>query len=127
MKNFEIINDSPVKSLFVPTEISPKEDSTPSSKSDLNLEKNLMKELHFPFATTNNHIGELAKFYRDCYNAPQLHDWDSTEEEDLETPKNSSLPVDELTKQLQAFEICVGTYDKMLSSLASSKSSTTSA
>ncbi|KAL5285490.1 ATG13 family protein [Megaselia abdita] len=127
-KNFEVINDSPAKSLFVPSEISP---VTTTSKSDLNLEKSLMKELSFPFATTNNHIGELAKFYRDCYNAPQLHNWEEeADEEDLETPfkeTSSQQPVDELTKQLQAFEICLDNYEKMLSSLGSSKSSTTSA
>lgn len=129
MKNFEVINDSPAKSLFVPAEIPPKQDSQTSSKSDLNLEKSLMKELHFPFATSNNHIGELAKFYRDCYNAPQLHNWEDADEEDLEKSEiqSSNQPVDELTKQLQAFEICLDNYDKMLSSLASSKSSTTSA
>lgn len=144
--NFQVItnnSNSPVKSLFVPTEITPKVDSiSKHTKSDFNLEKSLIKELHFPFATSNNHIGELAKFYRDCYNAPKLHDWDE-DEEDLEghlvtrnknqnknsptataaATESANSEVDPLTKQLQDFEIRFDDYDKLLSSLASSTTS----
>uniref|UniRef100_A0A336LVL8 Autophagy-related protein 13 n=1 Tax=Culicoides sonorensis TaxID=179676 RepID=A0A336LVL8_CULSO len=35
-------------------------------------DEKLFKELHFPFATQNTPISDLAKFYRECFNAPPL-------------------------------------------------------
>ncbi|XP_059609129.1 autophagy-related protein 13 homolog [Phlebotomus argentipes] len=73
-------------------------------------DENLLKELHFPFATTNTPISDLAKFYRDCFNAPPLQGFS-------DSPLDEDIEVDDLTKQLEQFETSLGDFDSLVTSL----------
>lgn len=70
---------------------------------------------------------DLAKFYRDCFNAPPLHVFSepptvlngdavniAAAEEIFETDDNE---VDTLTKELEQFETALGQYDTLVTSL----------
>lgn len=84
-------------------------------------DERLLKELHFPFATANTPISDLAKFYRECFNAPPLQHFST----DLSTDSTSTLyddddnnqSIDDLTKQLEQFETSLPDYDGMIQSL----------
>uniref|UniRef100_A0A1A9WMQ7 Autophagy-related protein 13 n=1 Tax=Glossina brevipalpis TaxID=37001 RepID=A0A1A9WMQ7_9MUSC len=73
-------SQSPVKSLFVPVPPATRHSSAPHLPMHANHaaaaysadDKNLLKELNFPFASPTSHVNDLAKFYRDCYHAPPL-------------------------------------------------------
>lgn len=73
---------------------------------------------------------DLAKFYRDCFNAPPLHAFTieqpentlngdavnmAAAEEIFETDVDSD--VDSLTQQLEKFETSLGDFDTLVSSL----------
>jgi autophagy-related protein 13 len=64
----------------------------------------------FPFATTNTAIGDLAKFYRECFNAPPLQQFNEVSADD----ENS---IEDLTKQLEQFETSMENYDTLVTSL----------
>lgn len=113
-KNLEDV-DSPVIPMFVPTKY--EEEISEESLLNLDIEKQLMEEVHYPFATTSNH-NDLAQFYREFFNAPKLHDWGNPTNDVKETSSvSTSANVDELTKQLQVYETCVDVYDKLLTTL----------
>lgn len=70
---------------------------------------------------------DLAKFYRDCFNAPPLHSFiqpllpldgdavsNAAAEEILE---GDSEDMDNLTKQLEQFETSLGDYESLVTSL----------
>uniref|UniRef100_A0A1L8DV56 Autophagy-related protein 13 n=1 Tax=Nyssomyia neivai TaxID=330878 RepID=A0A1L8DV56_9DIPT len=73
-------------------------------------DEKLLKELHFPFATTNTPISDLAKFYRDCFNAPPLQGFS-------DSPLDDDIEVEDLTKQLEQFETSLGDFDSLVTSL----------
>ncbi|XP_037034985.1 autophagy-related protein 13 homolog isoform X2 [Bradysia coprophila] len=75
-------------------------------------DERLMKELHFPFATPNTPMNDLAKFYRDCFNAPPLQEF-------THTPVEEEVTVDDLTMQLEQFETSLGDYDALVTSICS--------
>lgn len=75
---------------------------------------------------------DLAKFYRDCFNAPPLHAFSvdlpentlngdavnmAAAEEIFETDVDTDSDVDSLTKQLEKFETSLGDFDTLVSSL----------
>lgn len=66
---------------------------------------------HFPFATTNTPIGDLAKFYRDCNHAPPLQGLS-----DEALPEEES-EIDDLTQKLEEFETALPEFDSLMSSL----------
>lgn len=90
-------------------------------------DEKLLKELHFPFATHQTPISDLAKFYRECFNAPPLQqfseiDSSSTNNSAEEQGSSSSVPVrnesiDDLTQQLEKFETSLNDYDTLVTSL----------
>lgn len=67
---------------------------------------------HFPFATPNTPMNDLAKFYRDCFNAPPLQEF-------IQTPVEEEVTVDDLTMQLEQFETSLGDYDALVTSICS--------
>lgn len=68
---------------------------------------------HFPFATNNTPISDLAKFYRDCFNAPPLNEFN-------EPQTNDETSVENLSKQLEQFETSLGEYDSLVTSCCQS-------
>lgn len=68
---------------------------------------------HFPFATTSSPIGDLARFYRECYHAPPLQTFDAPEMKPIDA-------IGDVTEQLQQFEVSLGEFDSMVSSLCQS-------
>ncbi|CAO1333326.1 unnamed protein product [Diamesa hyperborea] len=90
-----------------------------SLKGDSNEEDLLLKELKFPFAT-NSPIGDLARFYRECFNAPPLQGFNEPIFDEVECEETD----DELTKQLEQFETSLGDFDSMLTSLCDSNNET---
>ena len=73
----------------------------------------------FPFAT-NSPIGDLARFYRECFNAPPLQGFNEPIFDEVECEETD----DELTKQLEQFETSLGDFDSMLTSLCDSSNET---
>ncbi|XP_063698542.1 autophagy-related protein 13 homolog isoform X2 [Culicoides brevitarsis] len=101
-------------------------------------DEKLFKELHFPFATQNTPISDLAKFYRECFNAPPLQfaELDNSPTSTVDVVDGSSgannsatdaaaatetiercSSINDLTKQLEQFETSLGDYDKLVTSL----------
>lgn len=72
----------------------------------------------FPFANQSP-IGDLAKFYRDCFNAPPLESF--TLEGDPTFEEVEEDPVSDLTKQLEQFETSLNTFDGLITSLCESE------
>lgn len=68
---------------------------------------------HIPFATTTTPISDLAKFYRECFHAPQLNAFT----EEIEEEENEAI--ENVTEQLEQFELSLGDYDSLVSSLCS--------
>lgn len=112
-------------------------------------DEKLFKELHFPFATENTPISELAKFYRECFNAPPLQQFaelETTTAAATTTTLTGSGPdkmaegslganpgavtnliernnsINDLTKQLEQFETSLGDYDTLVTSLCQQNS-----
>lgn len=82
-------------------------------------------------------MSDLAKFYRECFNAPQLQQFSEIDESSAavtssspvescstvttsENIKNTSI--DDLTKQLEQFETSLGDYDSLVTSLCQQES-----
>ncbi len=72
-----------------------------------------------PFANQSP-IGDLAKFYRDCFNAPPLESF-SVIEDDPTFEDVEEDPVVDLTKQLEQFETSLNTFDGLITSLCESQ------
>lgn len=66
----------------------------------------------FPFATTTP-IGDLAKFYRECFNAPPLKAFNDSLFDEAEPEEQ----IEDLTKQLEQFETSLEEYDTLVTSL----------
>ncbi|CRL04695.1 CLUMA_CG017759, isoform A [Clunio marinus] len=79
----------------------------------------LLKELHFPFANQSP-IGDLAKFYRECFNAPPLESFTVETEPTFDQVENE-VAVDDLAKQLAEFETSLNEFDGLLTSLCESE------
>ncbi|XP_055603999.1 autophagy-related protein 13 homolog [Uranotaenia lowii] len=105
-------------------------------------DERLLKELHFPFAATNSPMGDLAKFYRECSNAPPLQEFNQlsnvisnvddeeaanaddagrilTGADTVETDEDEAA-VDDLTRQLQQFETSLPEFETLVTSLCQS-------
>lgn len=99
---------SPIRSLLVPA---PEELKKPL-KTSLSIpdDENLLKELHFPFASANTEAGDLAKFCRDVFCAPKL---------DLQLIRPPSRPasLENLSKQLDQFETSLDDYESLVKSM----------
>lgn len=102
-------------------------------------DEKLFKELHFPFATQNTPISDLAKFYRECFNAPPLQQFAELDESATVTTTEDTVDgnsganaaaaapiaatierndsIHDLTKQLEQFETSLGDYDTLVTSL----------
>lgn len=99
---------------------------------------NYFRRQHLPFATDSTPISDLARFYRECFNAPPLslerqrtnsgnsgekmNNSDEVTLGDLnELPEDEEDEeddgVDELTRQLDRFETSLGDYDTLMTSL----------
>ncbi|KAG5678256.1 hypothetical protein PVAND_007948 [Polypedilum vanderplanki] len=107
---------------------SPKENSgtSPSSfKSRWSMRENkeddkLLKELQFPFANQSP-IGDLAKFYRECFNAPALESFALENAEPVFEEVEDDEAVNDLTKQLEQFETSLNEFDGLITSLCESE------
>lgn len=102
-------------------------------------DERLLKELSLPFATANSPIGDLAKFYRECSNAPPLQEFNQLsniisnvdDEEAANADDGGRIltgaddPVDEddiddLTRQLELFETSLPEFETLVTSLCQS-------
>ncbi|XP_055324779.1 autophagy-related protein 13 homolog [Sitodiplosis mosellana] len=103
-----------------------------SSKTLSREEDRILKEMSFPFATATP-MKDLAKFYRDCFNAPPLHAFSeplpplvlngdavnmAAAEEIIETEANDQA-ADAVTKLLEQFETSLPDYETLVTSLCS--------
>lgn len=77
----------------------------------INLSLSSIQLQHFPFATSNTPIGDLAKFYRECKQAPPLQGLS-----DEALPEEES-EIDDLTQKLEDFETALPEFDSLVSSL----------
>jgi autophagy-related protein 13 len=102
-KNADLLGTSPS---------SQKSASRWSLKSDRDDDK-LLKELQFPFATGQSPLGDLAKFYRECFNAPPLQGFNDSLFDEGETEEQ----IEDLTKQLEQFETSLENFDTLVTSL----------
>lgn len=84
----------------------------------------LLKELHFPFANQSP-IGDLAKFYRECFNAPPLESFTTETDPTFDQVENETV-VDDLTRQLAEFETSLNEFDGLITSLCESENQTNS-
>jgi autophagy-related protein 13 len=84
-----------------------------------NKDDKFLKELQFPFANQSP-IGDLAKFYRECFNAPPLESF-TTLESDPTFEDVEADTIDDLTKQLEQFETSLSEYDGLITSLCESE------
>ncbi|EDV91375.1 GH14376 [Drosophila grimshawi] len=160
-KSFEKpgVATSPIKSLLIPAS---SHNSAPMLQAQLQQpqpappdDDSLLKELHFPFASPTSHVNDLAKFYRECYNAPPLRGLS-----ELQVPNVASCgaaasaaaasasataaaaaalassaaaasagggggSMDDLSRQLEQFETSLEDYDKLVSQFGLSGSSST--
>ncbi|EDW24520.1 GL24192 [Drosophila persimilis] len=130
---------SPIKSLLIPA-TAYRHHSEPALEPPPD-DDNLLKELHFPFASPTSHVNDLAKFYRECYHAPPLRGLNELQAEissssSSTTPASSSSvaacgptaaaaavatsaadasALDDLSRQLEQFETSLEDYDKLVS------------
>ncbi|XP_068153320.1 autophagy-related protein 13 homolog [Drosophila tropicalis] len=166
-KSYEKPNErscmSPIKSLLIPapttsngsasSTLQNHHHSDPSLTSPIDDDDNLLKELHFPFASPTSHVNDLAKFYRECYHAPPLRGINELQAEVSSSslssnantqPIASSNPtaiacgssassamsadpsaMDDLSRQLEQFETSLEDYDKLVSQFGLTGSSST--
>ncbi|KAH8354458.1 hypothetical protein KR084_011517 [Drosophila pseudotakahashii] len=145
---------SPIKSLLIPASATPtyRHHSEPQLQQPPD-DDNLLKELHFPFASPTSHVNDLAKFYRECYHAPPLKGLNELQAEISSfssTPPASSgttnggvscgptaasaaiatsaadaSAMDDLSRQLEQFETSLEDYDKLVSQFGLTGSSST--
>ncbi|XP_055538602.1 autophagy-related protein 13 homolog isoform X2 [Wyeomyia smithii] len=99
-------------------------------------DERLLKELHFPFAASNSPIGDLAKFYRECFNAPPLQEFNqlsnvisNVDDEEAANADDAGRiltaadgagdedDVDDLTRQLEQFETSLPEFETLVTSL----------
>jgi autophagy-related protein 13 len=71
----------------------------------------------FPFANQSP-IGDLAKFYRDCFHAPPLESFIDVDPMFEEVEDET---VDDLTRQLEQFETSLNEFDGLITSLCESE------
>ncbi|XP_037729774.1 autophagy-related protein 13 homolog [Drosophila subpulchrella] len=144
---------SPIKSLLIPASVTAtyRHHSEPALQPPHD-DDNLLKELHFPFASPTSHVNDLAKFYRECYHAPPLKGLNELQAEISSissTPPASSgsgggvscgptaaataiatsaadaSAMDDLSRQLEQFETSLEDYDKLVSQFGLTGSSST--
>lgn len=145
---------SPIKSLLIPASASSayRHHSEPALQPPPD-DDNLLKELHFPFASPTSHVNDLAKFYRECYHAPPLRGLNELQAEISSVasvattpPSSASGPacgattaaatavatsaadasaMDDLSRQLEQFETSLEDYDKLVSQFGLTGSSST--
>ncbi|XP_036673011.3 autophagy-related protein 13 homolog [Drosophila suzukii] len=144
---------SPIKSLLIPASVTAtyRHHSEPALQPPPD-DDNLLKELHFPFASPTSHVNDLAKFYRECYHAPPLKGLNELQAEISSissTPPASSgssggvacgptaaataiatsaadaNAMDDLSRQLEQFETSLEDYDKLVSQFGLTGSSST--
>ncbi|XP_017036866.1 autophagy-related protein 13 homolog [Drosophila kikkawai] len=145
---------SPIKSLLIPASASSayRHHSEPALQPPPD-DDNLLKELHFPFASPTSHVNDLAKFYRECYHAPPLRGLNELQAEISSVasvattpPSSTSVPacgttaaaatsvatsaadasaMDDLSRQLEQFETSLEDYDKLVSQFGLTGSSST--
>ncbi|KAH8250861.1 hypothetical protein KR038_000218 [Drosophila bunnanda] len=145
---------SPIKSLLIPASASSayRHHSEPALQPPPD-DDNLLKELHFPFASPTSHVNDLAKFYRECYHAPPLRGLNELQAEisslasvATTPPSSTSVPacgataavatavatsaadasaMDDLSRQLEQFETSLEDYDKLVSQFGLTGSSST--
>lgn len=65
----------------------------------------------------------MAKFYRECFKAPQLESFSSFETDPTFDDVENESAVDELTRQLEEFETSMGDYDDLITSLCDEQES----
>lgn len=75
---------------------------------------------HFPFANQSP-IGDLAKFYRECFNAPPLESFATVETDPTFDQVECEAVVDDLTRQLAEFETSLNEFDGLITSLCESE------
>lgn len=95
----------------------------------------LLRELHIPFAASGSPIGDLAKFYRECFNAPPLQEFNELsnvisnvdDEEAANADDGGRIltaaeddEVDDLTRQLEQFETSLPEFETLVTSLCQS-------
>jgi autophagy-related protein 13 len=78
----------------------------------------------FPFATQSP-IGDLAKFYRECFNAPTLESFTLENAEPVFEDVEDEAVCD-LTKQLEQFETSLNDFDGLITSLCESENQSNS-
>lgn len=102
-------------------------------------DERLLKELHFPFAASNSPICDLAKFYRECFNAPPLQEFNqlsnvisNVDDEEAANADDAGRiltgadaesvedDVDDLTRQLEQFETSLPEFETLVTSLCQS-------
>uniref|UniRef100_A0A6P4FA61 Autophagy-related protein 13 n=1 Tax=Drosophila rhopaloa TaxID=1041015 RepID=A0A6P4FA61_DRORH len=144
---------SPIKSLLIPASVTTtyRHHSEPALQPPPD-DDNLLKELHFPFASPTSHVNDLAKFYRECYHAPPLKGLNELQAEissvSLTTPATNgsgggaacgptaaataiassaadASAMDDLSRQLEQFETSLEDYDKLVSQFGLTGSSST--
>lgn len=74
---------------------------------------------HFPFANQSP-IGDLAKFYRECFNAPPLESFAVDTDPTFDHVESETV-VDDLTRQLAEFETSLNEFDGLITSLCVSE------
>ncbi|KAH8306163.1 hypothetical protein KR018_003095, partial [Drosophila ironensis] len=136
---------SPIKSLLIPasTTAAYRHHSEPVLQPPD--DDNLLKELHFPFASPTSHVNDLAKFYRECYHAPPLRGLHELQAEisttapaavaacaataaataAMATSAADASAMDDLSRQLEQFETSLEDYDKLVSQFGLTGSSST--
>lgn len=72
---------------------------------------------HFPFANQSTPIGDLARFYRECFNAPPLESFATVETDPTFDDVEHETTVDDLTRQLAEFETSMNDFDGLITSL----------
>lgn len=78
----------------------------------------------FPFANQSP-IGDLAKFYRECFNAPPLESFAGEIDPTFDHVENETT-VDDLTRQLAEFETSLNEFDGLITSLCVSENQSAS-
>ncbi|KAI8044415.1 autophagy-related protein 13 homolog [Drosophila gunungcola] len=144
---------SPIKSLLIPASATTtyRHHSEPALQPPPD-DDNLLKELHFPFASPTSHVNDLAKFYRECYHAPPLKGLNELQAEissvcstspatngsgggaacgptaaatAIATSAADASAMDDLSRQLEQFETSLEDYDKLVSQFGLTGSSST--
>lgn len=142
---------SPIKSLLIPATVTAayRHHSEPTLQPPPD-DDNLLKELHFPFASPTSHVNDLAKFYRECYHAPPLRGLNELQAEistitsvssatngsgaacgamaaaaAVATSAADASAMDDLSRQLEQFETSLEDYDKLVSQFGLTGSSST--